>query len=74
MKYFYFAVTIEENGKYYSYVVKVSPSDNVLSKLDIKGILYANACPTKKQAAATVDFWNRQHKINGTYLFDNPAF
>lgn len=74
MKYFYFAVTIEENGKYYSYVVKVSPSDNVLCKLNIKGILYANACHTKKQAAATVEYWNRQHKNNGKYLFDNPAF
>ena len=74
MKYFYFAVTVEENGKYYAYIVKISSSDNVLSKLKIKGILHANIYPTKKQAAATVEFWNRQHKINGTYLFDNPAF
>lgn len=74
MTYFYYAVTVEENKKCYSYVVKISPCDNVLSKLEIKGILYANACRTKKQAIATVAYWNRQHKINNRYLFDDPAF
>lgn len=74
MKYLYFAVTIEENSKYYSYVVKVAPSDNVISKLEIPGVLYANIFPTKKQASATVEYWNRMHKINNKYLFDTPAF
>lgn len=74
MKYFYFAVTVEENGKYYAYLVKISSLDNVLSKLKIKGILWANICPTKKQAAATVKAWNATYKANGTYLFDNPIF
>ena len=70
MKYFYCAVTIEENAKYYSYVVKVSPSDNVLSKLSINGILHANIYETKKRAAEIVAFWNAAYKANGTYLFD----
>ena len=74
MKYFYIAVTIEENGKYYAYIVKISPSDNVLSKLKIKGVIYANICPTKKQAIETVELWNACYKANGTYLFDNPSF
>ncbi len=74
MKYFYLAITVEESGKYYSYIIKVSPSDNVLSKLKINGILWANICPTKKQAAAVVKTWNATHKANGTYLFDNPNF
>jgi len=90
MKHFYFAVTVEQDKNesvltenanpeykpgYYSYIVKCSESDNVKAKLEsIGGLLYANICPTKKQAAATVEYWNRQHKINGTYLFDNPAF
>lgn len=70
MKYFYFAVTIEENGKYYSYVVKISSSDNILAKLKIKGILHANIYPTKKQAAATVERWNAVYKANKRYLFE----
>ena len=90
MKNFYLAVTIEQDKNesiinertppeyspgYYSYIVKCSESQNVKSVLDsIGGLLYANICPTKKQAAATVEYWNLMHKRNGTYLFDNPAF
>lgn len=70
MKNFYFAVTIEENGKYYSYVVKISSSDNALSRLKMKGILQANIYPTKKQAAETVERWNAVYKANKQYLFE----
>lgn len=74
MKYFYFAVTIEENEKYYAYMLKLSSFDNVLSKLKIKGILHANIFNTKKEAAATVEAWNKSYKANGTYLFENSPF
>lgn len=74
MKYFYFAVTVEESGKFYAYLVKFSPSDNVLSKLKIKGILHANIYPTKKKAAEVVEALNATYKNNGTYLFDYPSF
>lgn len=70
MKYFYIAVTVAENGKYYAYAVKVSESDNLLSKLNIKGILHANIYPSKKKAAEVVETWNASYKANGTYLFD----
>ena len=40
MKYFYIAVQVEESGKYYAYAVKVSESDNLLSKLKIKNIYF----------------------------------
>lgn len=70
MKYFYIAVTVAENGKYYAYEVKVSESDNLLSKLNIKGILHANIYPSKKKAAEVVETWNASYKANGTYLFD----
>lgn len=73
-KYFYFAVQVEENGKYYAFVVKVSPSDNILSRLRIKNIITANICPSRKQAAALVEFWNEEHKQNRRYLFDTPIF
>lgn len=74
MKYFYIAVTVEENGKYYSFAVKVSESDNLPSKLAIKGLLQANLCQTKKQAREVVNFWNIIHRENGCFMFDSPAF
>lgn len=74
MRYLYIAVTIEENARYYSYIVKCSESDNLIHKLKIKGIIQANAYPTKKKAAEVVERWNAVYKTNGTYLFDTPSF
>ena len=70
MKYFYIAIQVEENGKYYAYAIKVSENDNLLSKLKIKNIVTANICSTKKRAKELVEFWNANHKSNGKYLFD----
>ena len=75
MKYTYIAVTIEENGKYYPYALKCSTNDNLLHKLQIKGILHANICETKKAACNLVDSWRESYIRNGTYLFqDAPLF
>lgn len=74
MRYFYIAVQIEESGKYYAYALKVSENDNLLYKLKIKGIITANICPTKKQAAAIVESWNTAYKADNRYLFDSPNF
>ena len=74
MKYYYFAVTIEENGKYYAYAVKANENDNILCKLKIKNIKCANICLTKKRAAEIVEAWNDSYKTNGTYMFDSPSF
>ena len=74
MKRFYIAVTIKENGKYYAYALTVSESDNLVSKLEISGIIYANIFETKKLAGEVVKAWNDAYKINGTYLFDTPSF
>lgn len=74
MKGFYVAVQIEENGKYYAYAVKVSESDNLLAKLEIKGIKTANLCSTKKLAERIVNMWNVAYKANKRYLFDSPTF
>jgi hypothetical protein len=46
----YIAVQVTENGKNYAYAVKVSESDNLLSKLAIKDITAANLCSTKKRS------------------------
>ena len=66
---FYIAVQIQENGKFYAYMIRCTPSDNLLSKLKIRGIIAANIMPTKKAARATVAAWNDSFKSNGTYMF-----
>ena len=90
MKYFYIAVTIEQdrnenifkertnpeyNAGYYSYVIKCTERENIKSTLDaIGGLLHANIYPTKKRAAEVVECWNATYKANKKYLFDSPAF
>lgn len=70
----YIVVTVEENGKYYAYMIKHHNSNNLLSVLNIKGILHANICDTKKEAERIVEQWNESYKQNGTYMFDTPKF
>lgn len=72
MKYFYIAVTIAENEKYYSYVIKVNTQENLLSKLEIKNIVTATIAPTKPQAENLVNCWNTIAKSNNIYLFNDP--
>ena len=74
MKHFYIAIQIRENEKYYSYCTKISTADNLLAKLEIKGIVTANIFETKKRAGEVVKAWNEAYKANGTYLFDSPSF
>ena len=70
----YIVVTIEESGKYYTYIVKHNNSKNLLYIANIKGILHANICDTKKEAKRIVECWNESYKQNGTYMFDTPKF
>ena len=70
----YIAVTVSENGKYYSYMIKHHNSNNLLNIAKIKGILHANICDTKKEAERIVEQWNESYKQNGTYMFDTPQF
>ena len=74
MKYFYIAVTIEENKKYYSYVIKANDQENLLFKLKIKNIINATITPTQKRAENLVTLWNTIAKQNKQYLFDEPLF
>lgn len=70
MKNFYIAVQIQENGRYYAYMIRCTDSDNLLSKLKIRGIVAANIMPTKKAARATVTAWNDSFRNTGVYMFD----
>lgn len=71
MKNFYIAVTIEENGLFYSFVKKVNTGDNLKTKLSDSKIIYASICETKKQAEALCEFWRKEYKANGIYMFAN---
>ena len=70
MKKFYIVVQITENNKNYAYVITVSESDNLLSKLKILNIKSANIFATKKRAYEVAERWNACFKANGTYYFD----
>lgn len=65
----YIAVTIEENGRFYSYVIKTGNQNNLLAVLHIAGIVTANICDTFKAAKEIVTAWNENYKANGTYMF-----
>lgn len=69
MKNSYIAISVEENNKYYAYILKVSNSENLIEKLKIKGILHANICKNKKEAENIVAVWNDAYKANNTYMF-----
>jgi hypothetical protein len=70
MKKIYIAVQIRENDKYYAYAIPVTDADNLLVKLQIKGIVSANICTTKKAARDLVTRWNAVYKANNKFMFD----
>lgn len=72
MKYFYLAITIEENGKLYAYVRKVSELDDITEILH--GVKHAMICPTKKAACKIVTWHNDLYKALNKLLFDSPNF
>lgn len=75
MKSTYLAIEVQENGKYYAYGLKVNSHMNLLSELNIKGIVSATICDSKKHCEEMVDTWNAQYKANENYLFDDaPLF
>lgn len=65
----YLALTIADNGKYYSYTLPVSPSDNLLSRLRIPNIVAATPCGSRKEAMQTVSAWNETYQKNGCFLY-----
>ena len=73
MKKHYIAVTIEENGKFYSYVLPVSGNVNLIAAFKINGIINATICSTRERAADIVKAWNDTHKRNGSFLFDTAT-
>lgn len=67
----YLALTIEENGKFYSYVLETKSNRNLVSVFaGIRGLVSANVCDTLRKANEIVRAWCDAYKANGTYLFD----
>lgn len=72
MKNFYLAATVKKDGMYYSHIIIVGESDNLLSVLKRYGNLRnAIICPTKKRAVELVNIWNDSYRNNGTHMFDS---
>lgn len=72
--YGYFAVTVEEDGKYYAHAMRISDGTNVKWELNRENIVHANVCPTMKRAKEIATFWNDCYKRNGTYMFQDAPF
>lgn len=70
MKNYYIAVQIKEDDKFYAYAIKVLNNDNLLSKLNVKNIITANICQSRKGAELIINSWNAIHKANNRYMFD----
>lgn len=72
MKHFWIVITIKENELYYSYMMKISETDNIYAKLKrIDCLKSVYILPTKKRAAEIIERWNATYKANKTYMFDN---
>lgn len=68
----FLALTVEENGKFYSWAYKVSSRNNLCDVLArIKNLVSANVCDSYSKAKEIVSAWNDTYKANGTYLFDS---
>ena len=67
MKNKYIAIQVNENHKYFAYVLKVTTADNLISALKIKGIISANICSTRKEAEELVNVWNQGFKEKGVF-------
>lgn len=74
MKNFYYVATIQENEKYYSYVLPVKEYNNLLSVFKIKNVINITPYKTKKDARSIAGLYNIQYKINGSYLFEGGPF
>ena len=67
----FLALTVEENGKFYSWAYKVSSRNNLCDVLArIENLVSANVCDSCSKAKEIVSAWNDTYKANGTYLFD----
>lgn len=71
----FLALTVEENGKFYSWAYKTPSRNNLCSVLDgFANLITANVCDSFREAKEIVSAWNDAYRTNGTYLFDDISF
>lgn len=70
MKNLWAVATVEENGKFYSWAVQFTSSDNLLKKVNLENLVSINVYTTKAKAFEIVAIWNTGYKTENKYLFD----
>ena len=70
MKYFYLAISINENGKKYAYIRRISHQDNIANMFKNTPVEIATIRPTKKDAIRVVNHWNAVYIANNCHLFE----
>lgn len=73
MKNIYIAVMIERKNGKFATVIKCGEHENILYKLHLEGIIYANAFKSKKDAEFAAFCWNEDLKIDNEYLGGNKS-
>ena len=63
-------VQTKEEDKFYAYIIKVSEGDNLLSVLNVNGIISAHFFSTKKKAESVTRELTKHFKLNGKYMFN----
>ena len=68
MKNFYLAITEQEDGKNFAFVVRYYNCNNLLSTLlQYRNLKFVHIYDSKKKAEEVVEAWNNDFKANGTY-------
>lgn len=68
MKNFYLAITKQEDGKNFAFVVRYYNCNNLLSTLlQYRNLKFVHIYDSKKKAEEVVESWNKDFKANGTY-------
>ena len=58
MKKYYIVIGIEKENKKYAYIETITSSDNLLKKIDVDGVIYANIFDSRKRAEDIANQWN----------------
>lgn len=74
MKNHFIVIEVEENSKYYSYMIKATKNHNLIKLLDISNIITATIYPTKKEAMYQTEELRRKYIRNNEYMFQDPMF
>lgn len=70
MKLVFLACTVEENGKFYSFVEVVRVGEELKHLIDRhENLVIAHLCGSRHEADDLVVCWNEQYRANGTYMF-----